>query len=223
MYPTYKNETFQAHRANELWYKQVGDYSNSIVYSAFRRLVDLIICCIAIIPLLLLIPFVWFCNLFTSPGPIFYWQNRVGLNGAVFKILKLRTMRIDAEMKGISFTSKNDPRITWLGKWLRKSHLDELPQVYNILLGDMTLIGPRPERPEFTKELEKELADYQLRHLIKPGITGWAQIHQMYSANMEETAIKLDYDLYYLIHQNWLLDIYIMLRTAMLVFTFRGR
>lgn len=195
----------------------------SLSYVIFTRCIDLFLCSIAILPLLFVLICTWLINLLSSPGPLFYWQNRVGLNGEVFRIFKLRSMKVDAEEGVAVWAKENDTRITWIGKWLRKTHLDELPQIYNIFLGQMSIIGPRPERPEFTELLGDELPNYHLRHLIKPGVTGWAQIHQMYSASVEETDEKLDYDLYYLIHRNWMLDLYILCRTVILVVNLRGR
>ncbi len=195
----------------------------SIFYQCFLKLVNLLFCSISFLPLLVLIPVISIINKLTDPGPLFYWQDRIGLNGKVFRILKFRTMKVDAEVNGPQWTKLSDNRITWFGRILRESHLDELPQCYNILMGQMNLIGPRPERPVFAKRLTKKIPNYNQRHLIKPGLTGWAQIHQMYSASVDETSTKLDYDLYYLIHRNWILDLYIMARTMGLVVNFRGR
>lgn len=195
----------------------------SSTYTIFSRTIDLLLCSLALLPLAFVLVSTWLINLLSSPGPLFYWQTRVGLNGTEFKILKLRSMKVDAEKGGAVWAKENDPRITWIGKWLRMTHLDELPQIYNVFLGQMSIIGPRPERPEFTKLLLDELPNYQFRYLMKPGVTGWAQIHQMYSASVEESSSKLDYDLYYLIHRNWMLDIYILVRTLVLVLNLRGR
>lgn len=223
MNPVNKSNSFNSEREIELLHQQIKDYSNAITYTLFRKILDLLICCVAILPLLLLIPFVWCVNYFTSPGPLFYWQNRVGLNGTVFRMLKLRTMQVTTEPITINFTAENDPRITKIGKWLRKSHLDELPQVYNIFLGQMTLIGPRPERPEFTKIFDTEINYYKYRHLVKPGVTGWAQVNQMYSASLEETITKLDYDLFYIQHRTWQLDFKILWLTFQLILLGKGR
>lgn len=195
----------------------------SISYYCFRRLIDLIFSLIAFLLLLIILPIIWIINLFTESGPIFYWQERVGLNGHVFKMLKLRTMRIDAEKDGPKWTQIDDNRITELGIFLRRSHLDELPQCYNILIGEMSVIGPRPERPVFTKKFEREFPLYHKRYLVKPGITGLAQINQMYSANLNETKDKLQFDLMYLERQNIWMDINILAHTVLLIIGLKGR
>jgi len=132
-------------------------------------------------------------------------------------------MKTDAESNGPQWTQPFDNRITWFGKILRESHLDELPQCYNILIGEMSLIGPRPERPVFTEVLAKEFPDYHRRHFIKPGITGWAQINQMYSASVTESGEKLRYDLAYIKNRGYWVDVKILIRTVLLVIGFRGR
>jgi sugar transferase (PEP-CTERM system associated) len=150
----------------------------------------------------------------TSRGPVLFRQTRVGLNGAIFSIYKFRSMYENAEAgTGPVWARKGDPRITPVGKWLRALRLDELPQLFNVLRGEMLLIGPRPERPEFVKKFESQIPFYRLRHSIKPGITGWAQINYKYGENLDDTIIKLEYDLYYIKNQSLSLDILILLRT----------
>ncbi len=149
-----------------------------------------------------------------SPGPIFYSQKRVGQYGKSFDIWKFRTMRIDAEKNGAVWAKKNDDRVTPIGKFLRLSRLDELPQFWNILRGDMAFVGPRPERPEFVTQLEKQLPQYHLRHLVKPGLTGWAQIRYRYASSHEDTKTKLSYDLYYVSNYSLAFDLSIILRTV---------
>src|SRR5262249_52563196 len=139
---------------------------------------------------------------------------RVGLYGKDFKILKFRTMRTDAESGGAQWAKKNDPRATLLGRILRKSRLDEIPQLWNILLGEMSFVGPRPERPEFVLQLEQQIPFYRYRHLIKPGLTGWAQINYPYGASVEDARNKLSFDLYYLKRASVYLDIVITLKTV---------
>ena len=195
----------------------------SIGYVVFRKAIDLFFSLLGMLFLLLISPILWLLIQCTSSGSMFYWQERVGLNGKVFKMVKLRTMRVDAEKNGPQWTQPEDARITWFGKFLRETHLDELPQCYNILIGQMSLIGPRPERPVFTQILAKELPDYHQRHHIKPGITGWAQINQMYSASVQESGDKLKYDLAYLKNRNYWVDIKILVRTILLVIGFKGR
>lgn len=146
-------------------------------------------------------------------GPVFYAQDRVGLRGQVFRLYKFRTMRVDAERGASVWASPNDPRMTRIGKWLRRTRLDELPQLVNILLGQMSFVGPRPERPDIVAHLTTVLPFYAERHLIKPGLTGWAQIHYGYGASVEDARRKLQYDLYYLKNQCLELDAMILLRT----------
>jgi exopolysaccharide biosynthesis polyprenyl glycosylphosphotransferase len=156
----------------------------------------------------------------TSPGSAFFFQKRIGKNGLGFVIYKFRTMRNDAEKDGPQWANyHNDSRVTWIGKILRKSHLDELPQLYNVIKGDLSFVGPRPERPEFVEKLRKELPYYDLRHLTKPGITGWAQINYRYAASIEDSYQKLQYDIYYIKNNSPLLDFLIILKTIKFLFT----
>lgn len=164
------------------------------------------------IPLILLGCLLTLC---TSPGKLFFVQERVGRNSKTFKIYKLRTMK--SKHNG-GYTTSNDDRITFAGKFLRLSKIDELPQIYNILRGDMSLIGPRPERPEFVDIYNNENAYFDLRHIIKPGVTGWAQVH-LPKATPDDNLKKLEYDLYYIKNYSWLLDIEIILRTIKVVLT----
>jgi sugar transferase (PEP-CTERM system associated) len=148
-----------------------------------------------------------------SPGSIFYSQKRVGKGQSTFTIYKFRSMRQDAENSGARWASEQDPRITKVGRWLRMTHIDEIPQIWNLLKGDMSLVGPRPERPEFVEVLNREIPYYSVRHSVKPGMTGWAQINYRYGASTEDTRNKLEYDLYYIKNMSLLLDIKILLRT----------
>jgi exopolysaccharide biosynthesis polyprenyl glycosylphosphotransferase len=160
---------------------------------------------------------------FSSPGPAFYRQLRVGQNGATFYLYKFRSMYIDAEARtGPVWATKNDPRITPVGRWLRLLRLDELPQFFNVIRGEMALVGPRPERPEFCTVLEKALPFYQQRHLVKPGITGWAQINHKYTETIEDTTTKLEYDLYYVKHLAPTLDAYIIFHTLKVMLLSKG-
>jgi exopolysaccharide biosynthesis polyprenyl glycosylphosphotransferase len=171
-----------------------------------------------------LVPVILLGNLFWSRGPLMYVQERVGLGGSIFRIYKFRSMIPQAEqLSGAVWAKKDDERITPFGRFLRKSRLDELPQFFNILKGDMLLIGPRPERPEFVHQLEKEIPYYNLRHGIKPGVTGWAQTNYPYGASVEDALEKLQYDLYYAKYQNPVLDLSILLKTVGVVMRFRGR
>jgi exopolysaccharide biosynthesis polyprenyl glycosylphosphotransferase len=153
-----------------------------------------------------------------STGPAFYRQKRVGLYGEEFEIVKLRTMREDAEVDGqAQWAEKDDPRITRLGYWLRKLRIDELPQCWVVLKGEMSFVGPRPERMQFVKELEKDLRFYAERHMVKPGITGWAQVNYPYGASLEDARHKLEYDLYYAKNYTPFLDILILLQTMRVI------
>ncbi|HEU0124456.1 MAG TPA: sugar transferase, partial [Bryobacteraceae bacterium] len=159
----------------------------------------------------------------TSKGPILYRQTRVGLNGRHISVLKFRSMFVDAEARtGAVWASKNDPRITGIGKYLRKFRIDELPQFWNVLRGDMSFVGPRPERPEFVQALSEKIPFYRQRHCVKPGLTGWAQINHKYGDTIEDTITKLEYDLYYIKHISFSLDMYIILNTLKTVLLGRG-
>lgn len=158
-----------------------------------------------------------------SPGPIIYSQDRVGENGKEFKVHKFRSMRNDAEKDGAKWAQVNDPRVTKFGNFMRKTRIDELPQLINVLKGEMSFIGPRPERMVFIKELEKEIPYYNLRHMVKPGLTGWAQVMYPYGASVEDARRKLEYDLYYIKHHSLYLDLMIMFMTFKIVVFGKGR
>ena len=156
-------------------------------------------------------------------APVFYLQDRVGLNGRSFRIVKFRSMRTDAESGKAVWATVNDDRTTKVGKFIRKYRLDELPQIYNVLRGDMGFVGPRPERPEFVQDLIRAIPYYNERHNVKPGLTGWAQLKYPYGSTEEDSAEKLKYDLYYLKHRSFLLDIKILIRTVEIVLFGKGR
>jgi exopolysaccharide biosynthesis polyprenyl glycosylphosphotransferase len=192
------------------------------LYSVFRRFLDILLSTIGCILCLALMPFVWLGNLF-SPGPLFYKQKRVGKSGKVFHILKFRSMINEAEKHtGAVWASKSDVRITFIGRFLRKSRLDELPQFWNILKGEMSLIGPRPERPEFIDQLSVNIPYYRIRHAVKPGITGWAQVRFRYGASFQAAVRKLQYDLYYIKHQGPYLDLLILIQTIKVMLRLKG-
>ena len=152
-----------------------------------------------------------------SRGPVFYLQERVGLNNTTFRIIKFRSMRVDAEANGPVWAHEGDSRVTRVGRWIRKRRIDELPQLFNIIRGEMSLIGPRPERPVFIKQLEQRIPYYSERHLVKPGLTGWAQVRYPYGASFEDAREKHQYDLYYIKNQSPMLDALILLETARVV------
>jgi lipopolysaccharide/colanic/teichoic acid biosynthesis glycosyltransferase len=166
---------------------------------------------------------VWVGNLLGNRGPLFYTQTRVGLNSKPFKIIKLRTMIVNAEKDGAAWAQKGDKRITKFGRFLRMSRIDEIPQFFNVLKGEMSVIGPRPERPVFVKELSKEIPFYETRHIVKPGLTGWAQVMGSYTSSEEGALEKLQYDLYYIKHRNLFIDLSIILKTISTVINFRGQ
>jgi exopolysaccharide biosynthesis polyprenyl glycosylphosphotransferase len=149
-----------------------------------------------------------------SPGPVLYRQRRIGFGGREFDMLKFRSMVVDAEKNGPQWAAKNDCRVTRIGRLIRKTRFDEIPQAINILSGDMSFVGPRPERPEFVKVLETEIPNYHLRHIVRPGLTGWAQVKYVYGASVEDARIKLQYDLHYIKHFTLWLDCSIMLMTV---------
>ncbi len=194
------------------------------LYQIVRRLMDFTVAFIGCLLLLLVIPFIWLANQLTDPGDLFYRQTRVGKGGKRFQVIKFRSMVMNAEKKtGPIWASERDPRITPIGRFLRRSRLDELPQFWNVLRGDMALIGPRPERPLFVEQLAAKIPLYRARHAIKPGITGWAQVSYEYGASIEDARIKLEYDLYYIKNQSLLLDLRIIFRTIGVVFGLKGR
>ena len=168
-------------------------------------------------------PFIALAIKLDSPGPIFYSQERVGQFGNVFRLLKFRSMRQDAEGDGTPrWATSKDPRITCVGKYIRSSRIDELPQLINILRGDLDLVGPRPERPAFVQELEKVIPYYSIRHTVKPGLTGWAQVMFPYAGTIEESKEKLEYDLYFIKNMSTKLDLLIILMTFKVLILGRG-
>ncbi len=190
---------------------------------ASKQVLDWTLIILALPVLLLLFPLLAILVKLSSDGPIFYRQTRCGYAGELFTILKFRTMYQDAEKDGKPrWATDSDPRITPIGRFLRKSHLDELPQLINILRGEMSLTGPRPERPEFVEELEKQIPFYRTRFLVKPGLTGWAQVKYDYGNSVEDARIKLEYDCHYVSHYSVALDIYIMFHTISVAIQGKG-
>jgi sugar transferase (PEP-CTERM system associated) len=187
-----------------------------------RRLVSITVSFVALVICLPVIPFIILAVRLSSPGSIFFRQTRVGLRGRPFTVCKFRTMRQDAEAAGAVWATKDDPRVTKLGKFMRNTRLDEIPQLWNVLRGEMAFVGPRPERPEFVQWLSSEIPFYELRHIIRPGITGWAQVRFRYGASLEETKQKLEYDLYYVKHLSLGLDLLIMFETIKTIILRRG-
>jgi exopolysaccharide biosynthesis polyprenyl glycosylphosphotransferase len=192
-------------------------------YRLGRRVVDFVAGIAASVVLLALLPLLAAAVKLDSSGPVFYTQARVGQRGRIFTIFKIRTMRSSAEPGGPLFAQKRDGRVTRLGRLLRRSRIDELPQAINLLKGDMTLIGPRPERPEWVEEFEVSIPFYDKRHLVKPGLTGWAQVHEGYGSSLEDAIRKLERDLYYVRHRSLGLDLRILMATVARVLRFAGQ
>ncbi|MGL5947606.1 MAG: exopolysaccharide biosynthesis polyprenyl glycosylphosphotransferase, partial [Aeromonas sp.] len=191
----------------------LGSLMPSPIYILAKRAFDILSALVAIpllSPLLLLTAVM---IKFDSPGPVLFVQNRVGKGNRDFKIYKFRTMCTDSERDGAQFAGAADARITRLGQWLRTLRIDELPQFFNILRGDMSLIGPRPEQRVFVDEFEKKIAFYSYRHIVRPGITGWAQVMQGYTAGTADTRIKLEHDFYYIQQFSLWLDVLIVFKT----------
>ncbi|MDH4186410.1 MAG: TIGR03013 family PEP-CTERM/XrtA system glycosyltransferase [Nitrospira sp.] len=187
-----------------------------------KRLFDAVVSAVSLV---LLIPFFALIAALIrvdSPGPVFYRQVRVGLRGRPYMIWKFRSMRQDAEKSGPQWAQANDSRVSRVGWWLRKTRIDELPQLVNVLKGEMSLVGPRPERPVFVEELRKAIPYYDLRHTVRPGVTGWAQVRFRYGASQEDAHSKLQYDLYYLKNLSFILDMKILIRTIRVVMLGEG-
>jgi len=183
-------------------------------YPVLKRMADVLLASIGMVFFLLLLPVLALFIRLDSPGSIFYGQERIGLNGRIFRIYKFRSMVADAEKQtGAVFSQQGDPRVTRIGRFMRKTRLDELPQLVNILRGDMSLIGPRPERPEHVARLTQKIPFYRTRLVVRPGLTGWAQVRYRYGSDDEDALIKLQYDLYYIRHQSLVLDMNILVRT----------
>lgn len=194
------------------------------LYMVYQRLFDLVLSIIGLIIGLLVLPFILVGNLLANKGPLLYKQTRVGANRTTFKIYKFRTMVSNAENTGgAQFAQKNDVRITKFGAFLRKTRLDEIPQFYNILKGEMSIIGPRPERPVFVEALSKKIPFYETRHVINPGLTGWAQVKTKYGVSDKDHLRKLQYDLYYIKKRSIFLDLRILVKTLSTVLFFKGQ
>ena len=187
-----------------------------------RRVVSTLAATVGLLLFAPFLPFVMLGVRLSSPGPIFFRQTRVGLGGRNFKVVKFRTMRTDAEASGAKWASKNDPRVTRIGGFMRKTRIDEVPQLWNVLRGDMGFVGPRPERPEFVPWLSEQIPYFDLRHMIRPGLTGWAQVRYGYGATLAEAREKLEYDLYYIKHMSLGLDLLIMFETVKTILRRRG-
>ena len=198
-------------------------FRRSAAFILVRRVVSFIISLIGLILALPLFPLIMLAIRLDSKGPVFYTQTRVGKAGRIFKVVKFRTMREDAEAaSGPKWAGDNDPRVTRVGKFLRSSRLDEIPQLWCVLKGDMAFVGPRPERPEFIEWLSKEIPYYGVRHMVRPGLTGWAQVKYKYGSTVKDSLEKLQYDLFYIKNASIGLDLLIMFLTVKTVLLRRG-
>jgi len=188
-----------------------------------KRIFDVVWAGLGLAFLILFFPIIALAIYIDSPGPIFYSQQRVGRYGKIFKVYKFRSMVIDAEKDGAVWAERNDARVTRVGKFLRKMHIDEFPQFLNILKGEMSVVGPRPERPEFVEDLITEIPFYRVRHAIKPGMAGWGLVNQGYGDSKQDALVKLQYDLYYIKHQSLWLDFVILGQTFLDALSLGGR
>jgi sugar transferase (PEP-CTERM system associated) len=205
------------------WLIFADGFRFSSVFRMVRRLLNFTVALIGLVLALPLLPFIVLAVRLDSKGPVLYRQQRVGRRGVVFYCYKFRTMRVDAEVDtGATWATDDDPRITRVGKFLRSSRLDEIPQLWCVLRGDMHFVGPRPERPEFVEWLSKEIPYYGVRHVVRPGITGWAQVRYKYGNTLEDAREKLQYDLFYIKNASLGLDLLIMFQTIKIVLLGRG-
>lgn len=208
---------------SELWFLEHIAEGRKPFFEILKRSIDLLLGTLLSVCTTLLLPLIALAIKLDSDGPIFYSHLRVGKNGKLFPLYKFRTMEVNAEIHGPQWTQRNDPRVTRIGKYLRQLRIDELPQAYNILKGDLSFVGPRPERPEFVRDLRKDIPFYDMRHLVKPGLSGWAQINPpYYYAGTSETIIKLQYDLFYIKNRSAMLDASVLFKTVAVLLSRRG-
>jgi exopolysaccharide biosynthesis polyprenyl glycosylphosphotransferase len=202
----------------------VDEVNSNQFYEMVKRLIDIIVGAMGVFFLLALFPFISLAIFLDDGKPIFYRQVRTGRGGQSYEMIKFRTMRRNAEADGMpKWATESDERATRAGRYLRKTHLDELPQVINVLRGEMSIVGPRAERPELVSYFQHQVPFYRARLLVRPGITGWAQVNFGYASSIEDTIVKLEYDLYYIKHRSLTLDLLILFRTPATVFGLRGR
>ncbi|MDI6734267.1 MAG: sugar transferase [Patescibacteria group bacterium] len=196
----------------EMWFLENVAHKR-MLYETAKKIMEFFITLTLVIILTPFFIIIYFLIKLTSPGRTIYKQIRVGKKEKIFTLYKFRTMKIDAEKNGPEWSKPNDERITPIGKILRSSHLDELPQLFNVLKGDISFVGPRPERPEFVKELKEKIPFYEIRHIVKPGITGWAQINYRYGSSVKDAYEKLQYDIFYIKNRSIILDLLVILKT----------
>ncbi|MDA3949444.1 MAG: sugar transferase [Spirochaeta sp.] len=216
-------ESIPIYSTKESWFLENFNRGGNKGYTVVKRLGDLF-AVILFLPLFLLLAGVTALLVkVSSPGPALFSQIRVGRNDQHYRIYKFRSMYTDAEKHGAQWATEKDPRVTPIGRFIRATRLDEIPQLWNVLTGEMSLIGPRPERPEFVSQLAAEIPHYHLRHLVRPGLTGWAQVQYRYGASTEDAAVKLTYDLYYVKNISFVLDVKIALKTILTILGGQGR
>ncbi len=198
-------------------------FTQAVLKKTEKRVLDIVLALILFVVMLPVLLITALAIVSESGGPVFYRQQRVGLRGKIFNVFKFRSMRVDAERDGHPvWAKKEDERVTWVGRIIRKIRADELPQLINVLMGDMSFVGPRPERPEFVAELAQAIPYYDLRHHVKPGITGWAQVSYPYGSSIKDSREKLQYDLYYLKNYSIFLDVNILLQTVQVILWGKG-
>ncbi len=209
----------------EKWYVAIPIHpkATGTFWELTKRAMDVVLASLGLACLAPVLPLVALAIVLDSPGPIFYLQGRVGKGGTVFRALKFRSMVLGAEDAGAMWAQEHDPRVTRVGRILRATHLDEFPQFVNVLKGEMSIVGPRPERPEFVERLAAQIPIYRLRHIVKPGMGGWGLVRQGYAGSHEDALIRLQYDLYYIKHQSLWLDLLIILKTIVHAVTLKGR
>ncbi|MDD5710839.1 MAG: sugar transferase [Candidatus Colwellbacteria bacterium] len=213
---------------DNVWFIRNLENVTQDIHEVSKRIIDIAVGLAGLAVLILAVSLLAIIIRLDSPGPAIFRQARVGKNGRIFRLYKLRTMRAiskggSAEGGSATWTGKNDPRITKVGKFLRNTRMDELPQLWNVLIGDMSIVGPRPERPELVKKLTEKIPCYNMRHLVKPGLTGWAQINYEYGDSVKDARIKLQYDVYYTKKRTLVLDLTILLKTAKIILSREGR
>ncbi len=209
---------------NQAWFLDNMTEGSKKSFDIFKRVTDVVAALVLGVPTLLITPLIAMAIKATSPGPVLFRQRRSGRGGIPFEIIKFRTMRADAEAgTGAVWAKENDPRITTVGTFLRRSRIDELPQIFNVLRGEMSLVGPRAERPEFDATLAAQIPFYRERYLIKPGLSGWAQINYPYGSSVQDSLQKLQYDLYYIKHRTLSMDLEIILKTIAISLRFVGK
>lgn len=205
---------------DQAWFLENITTSPRYINDLLKRIVDILVSIIGLAITLLLLPLVAIAVKLDDGGPVFHVQNRIGQHEKIFRLIKFRTMRVDADAR---WPEKNDPRVTRIGRFLRASRLDELPQFFNVLRGNVSVVGPRPDLVNFAKVLENNIPYYNVRYLIKPGLSGWAQIHQFAPASIEETQKRLAYDIFYIKNRSLILDIAIILKTIKIIVSKMGK